>query len=83
MASLLELHYTKDEILEAYINEIYLGQNKKRAIHGFGLASQFYFNRPIRELKTEQVALLIGMAISSIIFYRRHKNFETKDVILL
>ena len=62
MASLLELHYTKDEILEAYINEIYLGQNKKRAIHGFGLASQFYFNRPIRELKPEQVALLIGMA---------------------
>ena len=62
MAGLLELHYTKDEILEAYINEIYLGQNKKRAIHGFGLASQFYFNRPIKELKPEQVALLIGMA---------------------
>ncbi len=62
MAALLELHYEKDEILEAYINEIYLGQNKKRAIHGFGLASQFYFNRPIKELKAEQVALLIGMA---------------------
>ena len=62
MAALLELHYTKDEILEAYINEIYLGQNKKRAVHGFGLASQFYFNRPIKELKAEQVALLIGMA---------------------
>ncbi len=62
MALLLELHYTKDEILEAYMNEIYLGQNKKLAVHGFGLASQFYFNRPIRELKAEQVALLIGMA---------------------
>ena len=62
MALLLELHYSKDEILEAYINEIYLGQNKKLAVHGFGLASQFYFNRPIRELKAEQVALLIGMA---------------------
>jgi len=62
MALLLELHYSKDEILEAYINEIYLGQNKKLAVHGFGLASQFYFNRPIRELKAEQIALLIGMA---------------------
>jgi penicillin-binding protein 1B len=62
MASLLELHYSKGEILEAYINEIYLGQNKKRAIHGFGLASQFYFNRPIKELKAAQIALLIGMA---------------------
>ena len=62
MALLLELHYTKDEILEAYLNEIYLGQNKKLAVHGFGLASQFYFNRPVGELKAEQIALLIGMA---------------------
>ncbi len=62
MSLLLELHYSKEKILETYLNEIYLGQNKKRAIHGFGLASQFYFSRPIRELETEQVALLIGMA---------------------
>lgn len=62
MAMLLEVHYDKDEILEAYLNEIYLGQNGKRAIHGFGLASQFYFNKPISELSIEQVALLIGLA---------------------
>ena len=62
MAMLLEVHYDKNEILEAYLNEIYLGQNGKRAVHGFGLASQFYFNKPINELKTEQVALLIGLA---------------------
>lgn len=62
MALLLEVHYDKDEIIEAYINEIYLGQNGKRAVHGFGLASQFYFNKPISELRTEQVALLIGIA---------------------
>ncbi len=62
MAMLLEVHYDKEEILEAYLNEIYLGQNGKRAIHGFGLASQFYFNKPISELRKEQVALLIGIA---------------------
>ena len=62
MAMLLEVHYDKDEILEAYLNEIYLGQNGKRAVHGFGLASQFYFNKPINELGTEQIALLIGLA---------------------
>ncbi len=62
MAMLLEVHYSKEEILEAYLNEIYLGQNGKRSVHGFGLASQFYFNKPISELRDEQVALLIGLA---------------------
>jgi len=62
MAMLLEVHYSKKEILEAYVNEIYLGQNKQRSVHGFGLASQFYFNKPINELRPEQIALLIGMA---------------------
>ncbi len=62
MSMLLELHYSKDELLEAYMNEIYLGQNGQRAIHGFGLASQFYFGIPLRELKVEHVALLIGIA---------------------
>ncbi len=62
MAFLLEMHYSKQEILEAYLNEIHLGQDGDRAIHGFGLAAQFYFNRPVRELKPDQIALLIGLA---------------------
>lgn len=62
MAMLLEVHYSKEEILEAYMNEIFLGQNKQRAVHGFGLASQYYFNKPIKELRPEQIALLIGVA---------------------
>ncbi len=41
MALLLEVHVSKDEILEAYANEIYLGQDGSRAIHGFGLAARF------------------------------------------
>lgn len=61
MALLLEWHYDKDEILEAYLNEVYLGQQGERAIHGFGLASRVYFDRPLQELNTEQLALLIGM----------------------
>ncbi|MEB4591953.1 penicillin-binding protein 1B [Candidatus Thiothrix sp. Deng01] len=62
MAFLLEIHYSKQEILEAYLNEIHLGQDGDRAIHGFGLAAQFYFNRPVWELKADQIALLIGLA---------------------
>jgi len=61
MAMLLELHYSKDEILEAYLNEIYVGQEGSRAIHGFGLASHYYFAQPIQELKLHQVALLAGL----------------------
>ena len=61
MALLLERRYEKDDILEAYANEIYLGQDGKRAIHGFGLASSFFFNRDLDELGLPQVALLVGM----------------------
>lgn len=61
MALLLELHYDKDEILEAYLNEVYLGQDGARAIHGFGLGAQYFFAQPIQELKLHQVALLAGM----------------------
>jgi len=61
MAILLELHYSKADILEAYLNEVYLGQEGSRAIHGFGLAAQYYFAQPLTELKLEQVALLAGM----------------------
>ncbi|NEV62859.1 penicillin-binding protein 1B [Thiorhodococcus minor] len=61
MALLLERRYSKDEILEAYANEIYLGQDGSRAIHGFGLASEFYFDLPLSELDVAKTALLVGM----------------------
>ncbi|HFQ14062.1 MAG TPA: penicillin-binding protein 1B [Gammaproteobacteria bacterium] len=61
MALLLEWHYGKDEILEAYLNEIYLGQDGRRAIHGFGLASRYYFDRPLAALKLEEIATLIAL----------------------
>lgn len=61
MAVLLELHFDKKDILETYINEVYLGQDGNRAIHGFGLASRFYFDRDIEQLKIHQAALLVGM----------------------
>jgi len=61
MAMLLEYHYSKDEILTAYINEVFLGQDNNRAIHGFALASQYYFSKDLRELAPEQIATLVGM----------------------
>ncbi len=61
MSVLLELHYSKQDILEAYLNEVFLGQDGQRAVHGFGLASQYFFSQPLSELKLHQVALLVGM----------------------
>ncbi len=61
MSLVLDWRYDKNRILETYLNEIYLGQNGDIQIHGFALASQFYFGRSIREISLDQIALLVGM----------------------
>lgn len=61
MAVLLDFHYDKNEILEAYLNEIYLGQDRHRAIHGFGLASRFYFDKPIKSLGLNEITTLVAL----------------------
>jgi penicillin-binding protein 1B len=61
MALRLEAHFSKEEILVAYLNEVYLGQDGSRAIHGFGLGSEYYFAKPLDELDTGELAMLIGL----------------------
>jgi len=61
MAVIMDARYSKGEILEAYLNEIYLGQDGSRAVHGFGLASQYYFGRSIEELQLHHIALLVSL----------------------
>jgi penicillin-binding protein 1B len=61
MAMALDAHFTKADLMNAYINEIFLGQDGDRAIHGFGLASQFYFGKPLSELDLSEVALLVAI----------------------
>ncbi len=85
MSLLLELHYSKSEILETYINEVFLGQSGARAIHGFALASHYYFRQPVAELNTEQIALLVGL-VKGASFYNpwRHPKRAKKrrDLVL-
>lgn len=61
MAVSMDHRYSKEQVLEAYMNEIYLGQNGNAGIYGFGLASYFYFGVPASELSLEQMALLVGL----------------------
>ena len=61
MAVILESRFEKADIMNAYINEIYLGQDGQRAIHGFGLASQFYFGKPLAELDLPEIALMVAI----------------------
>ena len=75
MSLLLEVHYDKKLILETYLNEIYLGQDGRRAIHGFGLASEFYFGKTLKQLSIDEMAVLVGM-VKGASYYNPTRNPE-------
>ncbi len=75
MAMILELKFDKSELLNAYVNEIYLGQDGVRAVHGFGLGAQFYFNRPLGELEAHELATLVAI-IRGPSYYNPYRNEE-------
>ena len=61
LATLVEWRYSKEQILEAYLNEIYLGQRGPLAIRGMGAASRAYYAKEIHQLTPGEAALLAGM----------------------
>jgi penicillin-binding protein 1B len=85
MAVLLEMHYDKEEILETYLNEIYLGQDRDRAIHGVGLAAQYYFGKEVQHLNLAESALLVGI-VKGPAFYDPHRHpqraLERRNLVL-
>lgn len=78
MALLLELHYSKEEILQAYLNEIHMAQAGNRAIHGFALGSLYFYGRPLQELKLPELALLAG-TIKGASFYNPIRHPERAE----
>ncbi len=61
LAVILELRFTKEEILEAYLNKIYFGQEGPRGIYGVEDAADFYFSKGVGDLTLEEAALLTGI----------------------
>jgi len=61
LSMIIEARYSKDEILECYLNEIYLGQRGATEVHGVGEASRLYFGKPVRELTVAEAALIAAV----------------------
>ena len=61
LAVIIEFRYGKREILEIYLNEIYLGQKGSVAINGIGEASYFYFGKPVKRLTLSEAATIAGL----------------------
>ena len=75
---IIEARYDKKRILQAYMNEVFLGQQGGQAVHGFAAASEFYFGREPRELSTPEIALLVGLVQGPSLYDpRRHKDLAT------
>ncbi len=61
MALIVERKYSKEEILENYLNEIYLGQKGSQGVFGVSEAAQFYFTKDLAQLTVGETALMAGL----------------------
>jgi penicillin-binding protein 1B len=75
MSVMLEIKFSKDQILEKYLNEVYFGQSGNIAVHGVSEAAKFYFNKTLEELSVAEQALLAGI-VRGPFYYSPFRHFE-------
>jgi len=85
LAVTMELAYGKDEILEIYLNEIYLGQKGSISINGLGEASRFYFGKPAARLSLGEGAVIAGLIRAPNLYspYEHRKRCEERRNVVL
>ncbi len=81
----LELNFSKDQILEKYLNEVYFGQSGSVAIHGVAEAAKFYFNKTLDELSIAEQALLGGIVRGPFYYspFRHYERAKSRQEIVL
>src|SRR3546814_9420837 len=75
-ALLIEARYDKRAILEAYLNQVYLGQRGSQEIRGAAAGAEFWFGRELGDLSTEQIAMLIGLVKGPSAYDPRRRSEE-------
>ena len=85
MSLVLERHASKDEILELYLNDIYLGQRGSFAIHGVAEAARLFFGKDVANISLSEAALIAGVIQSPATrspFARPERAVERRNVVL-
>lgn len=85
LAILMEARYSKDTILEKYLNEVYFGQIGSLEVHGVTEAAKYFFNKPIDQLSLAEMALIAGVIRGPAVYspYKHPKNaLARKDTVL-
>lgn len=75
LALAIKLRYSKEQILEMYLNKIYLGQAGSQGLYGVEEAASFYFSKHAKDLSLAEAALLAGIINSP----NRHAPFRNLD----
>ncbi len=79
LATLLEARYTKEEILQAYLNEIYMGASNGISLMGMGAAARAYFGKNVDELDLSEAATLAGMIQAPARYLPTRKRAEAQE----
>ena len=85
LAVKLETEWSKDQILETYLNIIYMGQTGAFQVIGFGAAAEYYFDKPAKQLELHECALLaaiINNAVTNNPWKNPDKSLARRNLVL-